>query len=94
MNTGDGSTPTASATPGRRASSRVTAPVPQPTSSTRALGGTRSRKVGIEHRSLLGVGCPQLQDGGQALLGGDVDLGDRGVDVRHAIPSRTSGGVR
>jgi hypothetical protein len=35
-NTGEGSTPTASATPGQRASTRVTDPVPQPTSSTRA----------------------------------------------------------
>jgi O-acetylserine/cysteine efflux transporter len=38
-NVGEGSTPVTSATPGQAASSRVTAPVPQPTSSTRAPWG-------------------------------------------------------
>jgi hypothetical protein len=49
-------------------------------------------EVRLAHLTLLGVGCAQLENGGQLLEHGGVGLGDRGIDVRHArsieCPSR------
>jgi hypothetical protein len=40
--------------------------------------------LGVDHRLLLRIGCAQLEDLGEALLGRLVGLGDGGIDVWHS----------
>jgi hypothetical protein len=58
MNTGEGSTPTACETSGKFARKRVTAPVPQPISSTSGKGDLGNELV--EYAPSQKVGCAKL----------------------------------
>ena len=58
-------------------------PVPQPISRTRAPDLSSASDRYESSIELLQIGCALLQDVGEALLHCDIDVRDRGVDIRH-----------
>src|SRR5262249_42927152 len=86
MNTGEGSTPTACETSGKPARKRVTAPVPQPISSTLAsLGKGDRREELVECAPPQKIGCAKLQRPRQAFEGRRVGSSNRSVNIGHFI---------
>ena len=59
----------------------------------RGVGKGHVRQIGVQHGALLGVGGANLESVGQLPHDGGIDLGDGGVDVRHAGELRAANGM-